>query len=384
MTEAPRPAPLAATDSVDCSVLIPVLNEERHLERTVAAMRAQRFAGTIEFIFADGGSRDRSCEILTTLAFEDPRIRVVHNPRGTVSSGLNVALRHARGRYVARMDAHTVYPRDYLALGVERLFQPDTRWVSGPQVPRGDNGFSRAVALALGLRLGRGASRKWGTMTSTGREEYELDSGVFAGVWERVTLLEYGGWDERWRVNEDSEMAGRFLAQGERLVCLPAMAAQYVPRGTPGGLWRQYWTYGRYRARSAVRHPHTLRRSLLLPPAVALTAVAAATGPRRLRLTAYGGLLVYAGALGAAARSSSRDRAQEARLIPVTLAIMHLAFGFGFLHGVTRYGVPAAALARAAGLQRLAAALAPSEERVFNPSLGDAAPSAPARKAASS
>ena len=137
---------------VDCSVLVPVLNEERYIEASVAAMRRQRFPGRLEFVFADGGSTDRTREILSRLAAEDPRIRVFHNPAGTVPSGLNVALSHARGRWALRMDAHTVYREDYAALGVQRLARGDTRWVSGPQVPKGHGPVSRAVALALSGR----------------------------------------------------------------------------------------------------------------------------------------------------------------------------------------------------------------------------------------
>src|ERR1700722_4165248 len=167
-------------------------------------MRRQRFPGRLEFVFADGGSTDRTREILESLARDDARIRVFDNPNRTVSSGLNVAVAHSRGRWIARMDAHTQYPEDYLALGVRRLEQGGTRWVSGPQIPVGDNAVSRAVALALGSPLGRGGSRKWGTTGAGDAPEFELDSGVFTGVWARATLLEYGGWDEDWPRNSDS------------------------------------------------------------------------------------------------------------------------------------------------------------------------------------
>src|ERR1700733_7159640 len=176
----PRMEPQVA--QVACSVLIPVLNEERYVEASVAAMRRQAFDGELEFLFIDGGSTDRTREILERLASEDPRIRVFDNPVGTVSSGLNVALRHARGRWALRMDAHTVYPDDYAHLGVQRLSQGGTRWVSGPQVPTGHGAVSRAVALALSSSIGRGGSRKWGEPGSQSGAEFELDTGVFAGV----------------------------------------------------------------------------------------------------------------------------------------------------------------------------------------------------------
>ncbi|MFZ1993752.1 MAG: glycosyltransferase, partial [Solirubrobacteraceae bacterium] len=148
-------------EGVDCSILVPVLDEERFIEPMVAAMRAQRFDGGLEFVFADGGSSDRTREILGELAREDPRIRIFDNPRRSVSSGLNVALREARGTWVARMDGHTVYPPGYVADGVARLQRGGSPWISGPQRARGHNPISRAVALALESPLGRGGSRKW-------------------------------------------------------------------------------------------------------------------------------------------------------------------------------------------------------------------------------
>lgn len=371
MIGSPGPDASRAPDEVDCSVLVPVFNEARYIARSVAAMRGQRFEGRIEFVFADGGSDDRTLEILRRLAEEDPRIRIFDNPNRSVSSGLNVALGHARGRWVARMDAHTEYPEDYIALGIERLRQGGTRWVSGPQVPTGDGRVARAVTLALGSPIGRGGSRKWGSPGADPGGEYELDSGVFAGVWERATLLEYGGWDERWPINEDSEMAGRFLARGERLICLPAMGAQYAPRDSLRGLWRQYLRYGEYRAKTAARHPATLRRSALLPPAVVLDVGLAAVAPAPLRTAARGLLGVYASVLVAAAiwaipRAKSPS---DAALTPVALAIMHAAHGTGMLRGAARDGIPLAALASLAGLDRAAQDLSSAAEPVFAPSL---------------
>jgi succinoglycan biosynthesis protein ExoA len=359
-------------DAVDGSVLVPVFNEERYIERSVAAMRRQRFSGQLEFLFADGGSTDRTREILDALAQKDPRIRVFENPNRSVSSGLNVALRHARGRWIIRMDAHTEYPDDYVALGVRRLEQGGTRWVSGPQVPTGTGSVSRAVALALASRLGRGGSRKWGDQRVGGDDEWELDAGVFDGVWERTTLLEYGGWDERWPRNSDSEMAGRFFERGERLVCLSAMAAEYVPRDSLAGLWRQYLAYGEYRTKTAARHPRTMRASHLLAPAIVLDAGLAIGGPRFIRRAAWAGIGIYVGAVSCAGIWSipRAEPTSDARLVPEVLIIMHFGHGLGMLVGAVRHAPPLAALASVAGLDRLAESIAPKPEPVFAPSLG--------------
>lgn len=353
------------------SVLVPVRNEERWLPEVLAAMLAQEVDGEVELLFADGASTDRTRSILEKAARTDPRVRVFDNPRRITPSGLNVALAHARGDYVARMDAHSFYPPDYLRRAVERLGRGDTPWVSGPVIPRPIGRVSRALALALGSPLGHGGARKWAGSAQV--EERDLDTGVFGGVWRREMLLAYGGWDEGWPQNQDAEMAARFLANGERLVCLPALGAQYVPRDTLAGLWRQYGSYGFYRVATARRHPHSLRRSHVLPPAVVLTVAAAFLAPRRLRTlpqvgtALYGALLLREGA-----RAWRRtDAPADALTVPFVLGALHLGNGVGMIRGVARFGLPGAALARVAGLHRLSARLPRATQDVYAPSLGD-------------
>jgi GT2 family glycosyltransferase len=363
--------PPAAPAHVDVSVLIPVRNEGAHIAATVAAMRAQQYPGAIELLFADGRSEDDTKAQLEAFAREDPRIRVFDNPRMRTPSGLNVCLRHARGTYVARMDAHTFYPPDYLALGVERLRRGGTTWVSGAAIPQPVGRVSRAVALALQSRVGQGGSRKWQGAEDAGAPEVELDTGVFAGVWEREVVLGFGGWDERWPANQDAEMAGRFMAAGHRLVMLPGMGARYVPRDRLEGLWRQYWGYGHYRVQTSNRHPDSMRRSLLATPVLVLTAVGAVAAPRPLRGATRAVLAVYAGLLAHAAVEAARRGAppQDAALIPVVLATMHSGHGVGVLQGMWRFGPPWAALARVSGLAGVLPPLEGTGGPVHAPSL---------------
>ncbi|MBB4661675.1 glycosyltransferase [Conexibacter arvalis] len=355
--------------NVDVSVLVPVLDESRDIADAVASMTAQEFDGTIEFLFADGRSTDDTRAKLEALAAHDPRIRVFDNPRRGTASGLNVCLREARGTYVVRMDAHTLYPACYVQAGVDRLRDGGAAWVAGPQQPLARGVVARAVVAALSSRLGRGASRRW-SRNDAPEAEYELDTGVFCGVWRRADVLAHGGWDEAWPRNQDSELAARFLAAGERIVCLPAMAAQYIPRNSLRALWRQYRAYGSYRVKTAVRHPTSLRRSGLLPPLVVADALASVAAPtRRARRLARLGMLAYGGALAAAAADAARSgHGSDALLVPVALATMHLAHGTGFYGGCRRWGTPWPALANVAR-RRGATAIAPYAGPVEAPSL---------------
>ncbi len=336
---------------VDASVLTPVLNEERHIRDTVAAMQAQRFDGELEFLFMDGRSEDRTKEILEELSRVDPRIRVFDNPGRSSTAGLNVGLRHARGDYLVRMDAHTFYPEDYIARGVERLRRGDVVWVAGPQVPFGTDRWSRRVALALQTWLGTGGSARW-EAGMNGAAERELDTGVFAGLWRRSTVEEHGGWDEDFPINQDSELAARVLADGGRIVSIPALAARYVPRNSLRGLARQYWRYGNYRAKTASRHPTSLERRQLFVPALAIALLVALAGPGPLRRLARIPVAAYVAAvLGTSAQAVPRAGTADAAALPIVFAVMHLAWGFGFVSGCLRFGAPLAGLARALGLR---------------------------------
>lgn len=359
-----------AVGAILVSVLVPVLNEAGNIAEVVGAMLAQNVDGQIELLLADGGSSDGTRELLSGLA-GDPRIRALENPRGWTPSGLNVCLRHARGEYVARMDAHTFYPANYLQSGIDRLRRGGTDWVSGPQTIIGSGRVQRAFAAALRTPLGRGGSRRWGPAADGQADEWELDSGVFTGVWRREKVLEIGGWDERWWRNQDAEMAARFIERGSRLVCLSEMAARYLPRDSLRSLACQYHGYGYYRAATATRHPDSLRRSALLMPALVCCALAALLGPRALRCLARAGMAVYVTTLGLAGANAARseERAVAALVAPV-LAAMHLGTGIGFFRGVKSFGIPWAALAQISGLRALQRiAPKPKPEPVYAPSL---------------
>lgn len=331
-------------DAVDVSVLVPVRDEQALIDSTARTILDQRFDGSIELLMIEGCSRDGTRATLERLASEDERVKVLDNPKGDLASALRIGLPAAKGEFVAKMDAHTYFPPTYLQTGVERLRQGDVHWVSGPPIPHGVDRCSRAVALALGTRLGVGGSGKW----SADREEKQLDTGVFSGVWRRSVLERLGGWEADWPVNEDSELASRYLAAGEQILGLRSMGASYVPRNSLRGLARQYWRYGFYRAKTANRHPQSMRRSHLAPPLLLIAlAILPLLGPRGRRL-ARAALTSYVAAQAVAVASvAGRAQDGELGLLPMVLATMHASFGAGWLAGCLRFGFPAAAVRRA-------------------------------------
>jgi succinoglycan biosynthesis protein ExoA len=327
--------------AIEVSVLVPARMEAALIGETVRAMLAQRLEGAFEIIVIEGRSTDGTREILEAIAAEDGRLRILDNPTEQTTSALNIGLRAAEGEFVARMDAHTHYPADYLAHGVARLRRGDVSHVSGPAIADGPSKWSRRVALALSTKLGTGGAT---FRQATGRE-VEVDSG-FAGIWRRTTLQELGGWDEGWPQNQDAELAARLHAAGGRSVCIPEMTARYVPRDNLQALARQYWRYGSYRAKTSRRHPDSMRRSHVLAPGMAVCMLLILLPGRAGRPARIGFLLYGISLVGASAGTLNRARPADAATLPLILSLMHFAWGLGFLAGCARFGPPVAALRR--------------------------------------
>lgn len=95
------------------SVVIPVYNCGRYLDRAIASILEQSLRD-IEVIAIDDGSTDGSGELLDKIASSDTRLRVLHVPNGGIVAALNQGLAQVRGRYVARMDGDDIAWHDRL------------------------------------------------------------------------------------------------------------------------------------------------------------------------------------------------------------------------------------------------------------------------------
>ncbi len=86
------------------SVVIPVYNVERYLERCVQSVQRQTYQD-VEIILVDDGSPDNSGLLCDQLAEKDPRIRVIHQENQGLSGARNTGIHNATGEYIIFMDS---------------------------------------------------------------------------------------------------------------------------------------------------------------------------------------------------------------------------------------------------------------------------------------
>ncbi len=87
------------------SVLMPVYNAEKYLKEAVASILAQTY-DDFELLIVDDGSTDSSVQIASE--FSDSRIRLLPKKHNGLIETLNYGLEHARGQWIARMDADDI------------------------------------------------------------------------------------------------------------------------------------------------------------------------------------------------------------------------------------------------------------------------------------
>jgi glycosyltransferase involved in cell wall biosynthesis len=326
-------APLPPTPGV--SLVVCVLNEERHLAEAVRHALDQDYPGKLELIVATGPSRDRTDEILADLKMGDPRIRSVRNPdpNGATPSGLNAALALARFPVIVRIDGHALLPRGYVGTAVETLLRTGADNVGGIMAAEGTTDFERAVARAMTSRLGVGNAS-----FHTGGDQGPADT-VYLGSFRRSALRRVGGYDETFLRAQDWEMNLRIRRSGGLVWFQPAMRVSYRPRSTVRRLARQYFDYGRWRRVVVRRHPGTLNLRYLAPP-VAVLGVLLGTG---LGAAGFWPAWVlpggYLALVGIGASTESRELSWRSRLLlPVTIMVMHGSWGAGFLTSPRRLG----------------------------------------------
>jgi succinoglycan biosynthesis protein ExoA len=327
------------------SIIVACRNEIKQIGRLLDSLLSQDMAGIFwEAIIADGMSDDGTREVLEDYGARYPQLRFVPNPGRIVSTGLNAAIRAARGEIIIRMDAHTSYAPNYCRLCVETLKRTGADNVGGPARTQTVGVRARAVAAAYHSRFSTGGARFHD-------ENYEgwVDTLPY-GCWCKTTLVGLGLFDEALVRNQDDELNLRLTRSGGKIWQSPAIVSWYSPRPTLSSLFHQYFQYGfwkvavirKHRLPGSWRHVvpigFVLANAFLLVFMVVTRAVGAEeqfTAGAILWLTmttAYSVATLTASVITARARGWV-----ILPYLPVTFLTYHLSYGLGFLVGLRWY-----------------------------------------------
>ncbi|MEO9254422.1 MAG: glycosyltransferase, partial [Tepidiformaceae bacterium] len=153
-------APLTVPERPLVSIVIPCLNEERYIVNLLDSLAAQDYgANGIEVLVADGGSTDRTRELVRDYPSKFSRLELVDNPRRITVGGLNAGMDEARGDCWIIIGAHSHVRMDFVRASVEALKRTGAACVGGPIDTVGEGVAGKAIAAAMSSPFGVGNAK---------------------------------------------------------------------------------------------------------------------------------------------------------------------------------------------------------------------------------
>lgn len=217
------------------SLILIVRNSEVHIERAIQSYLNQDYPlPRLELIIVDGMSEDNTLTKINKLKCDLEEkfysLSILSNPNKILASGWNIAIKHATGEYVCRIDVHSEISTDYISTTVRTLTlaSADIVGVGGVLKNHALSKFGQTACDFYGSKFGVGNSpfridKKMGVV--------ESDTAVFA-VYRRALFSECGFFNEELDRNQDIEFHQRIRLKGLKLLTDYSLKCNYFVRSS--------------------------------------------------------------------------------------------------------------------------------------------------------
>ncbi|MCK5306112.1 MAG: glycosyltransferase family 2 protein [Candidatus Omnitrophica bacterium] len=320
---------------VNVSIIMPCYNEVQHIAKCMESIVANDFPkNKLEVLIYDGGSTDSTLNILKEYTQKYSFIHVKSNNRKIQAAAMNLGIKEAQGDIVIRMDAHTVYEKDYISQAVKLLNETSAVNVGGPQAGQGNSYFTNSLVMALSNAFISGNA----VYRSDKNVQQYVDT-VYLGAWHKKDLEAIGGFDESFMVNEDYELNYRLRKKSGQILFSPKIKSTYYARSSLFKLIKQYFRYGFWKAKTLKKHPASLKIRQMAAPLFILTlffSIAFTFCQNYYLLWLLSGCYVIVFVL----LSRSSLNMKNIKYVPAVFFIalfIHLSWGVGFFAGLIRW-----------------------------------------------
>ncbi len=326
----------AVISDIKVSVVIPVLNEEKYIEKCIRSVVMQNYPKeNMELILVDGDSKDKTTEIITDFMKQYDFIKLYHNPKKTVQCALNIGIENATGKYIVRMDAHSEYASDYILKCIEYLDKTGADNVGGPMIAKGKTKVQKVIAAAYHSPFAMGGGKFHD-------ENYEgYSDTVYLGAFRKDTLIKINMYDEYLPRSEDDDLNFRIIENGGKIYITPEIKSIYYPRSNYKDLFAQYFEYGLWKVAVIKKHKKPARISHLVPVTfvVFIVLFSILSLFNDLARIVFWGLMALYSSLNiyfSFKNKYVKTLYDRLRLIWIHF-ILHISYGLGFLCGIFKF-----------------------------------------------
>lgn len=224
------------------AVIIPTLNEEKFIARCLDSVIEQSYPfRDMDVMVVDGGSNDRTREIVEEYGRKYINIRFIHNPGRIQSIAFNIGVVNSDAPYIVRLDAHALYKPYYIEGCIKGLEGDSKRGNVGGQwdiQPQNDSLWAITNAILNYSKFGIG-----GASYRIGAKAGDVDTVPF-GSFPRTMIEKIGGMRDDLPRGEDNEFNSRIKRVGYSIYFDPAIECIYYARPTLKASCRQMYANG--------------------------------------------------------------------------------------------------------------------------------------------
>ncbi|MEY2481248.1 MAG: hypothetical protein QOI04_2175 [Verrucomicrobiota bacterium] len=229
----------AADFAQPVSVLIAAYNEAKVIAGTLRAVLATEYAGPLEVIVVDDGSKDETAAEVEAMAANDPRIRLLRQENRGKARALQRGLAAVRNGIVVFLDADTHCQHDTLPRLLEPFADESIGAVSGHAKVGNLRSFiarCQALEYTCGFNLDRRAYTRWNCIT--------VVPGAISAI--RKSAIDAAGGLSLETLAEDTDLTLSLHKDRQRIVYVPSAIAWTEAPETVRTLARQRfrWAYG--------------------------------------------------------------------------------------------------------------------------------------------
>lgn len=227
------------------TIVMPCRNEEDFIAACLESVVANDYPKEyLELLIVEGRSVDKTRSIIEDYAKSYQWMKVLDNPKGIAPTALNLGIARARGNIIMRMDAHAIYPCDYISRLVAWLRESGADNTGGMwnTLPASESPLAKAIATGLSHPFGVGNSYY---RVGTSKPRW-VDTVPF-GCYRREVFDRIGLFDEELVRNQDDEFNHRLLKHGGRILLVPDVVAHYYARASLTKLALMNYQYGYFK-----------------------------------------------------------------------------------------------------------------------------------------
>ncbi|MBE7443731.1 MAG: glycosyltransferase family 2 protein [Planctomycetia bacterium] len=315
------------------TVILPVRNEEKYIERCLNSIVEQTIAKELlEVLVIDGNSTDKTPEIVRLYLKKFNYIRLLNNPEQNTIAALNLGIKKASGEIIIRVDGHVYLKRDYIEQCIEALKRTGADNVGGNMRAIGNTYIQKAIALATCSIFGIG----WGKFHYSDKEEF-VDT-VYLGAFRKSIFEKVGTFDPEMQYSEDNELNLRIMKSGGKILLSPKIKSHYFPRESLKDLWRQYFKYGYFKLKVMQKHKIKISFRHFIPASLVCSIFISALLAIFKPTFTYLFYIIISSYLATSFLFSIKIALNKGirylPILPIVFTTLHLSYGIGFLKGI--------------------------------------------------